>query len=213
MKNAWFWWTWGIVSWALYLTVVAIPMWLLGIPVCLYLSLTRQYEFRKSKLWSYDILAWTPKWVYPWGNEEDGVDGARGGQKWSDDTFQMAWWFKKTAGWPEWLVLFWWTAIRNPTNNLRFIKPFGFTLKPQDYYDLTEVEDIGNAESPHETWPGKWKWFFARYRGYTALYVAYSNVRFRIGWNIYPSDLAYRNYFDDAYRTKGIGFKLQLQRD
>lgn len=94
-------------------TIIWLPILLLGyvlIPIAL---LSHAYEIRKSYYWpEKEIIVWTWPIMYPWGNEEDGI---LAGEEYLDK--------------PEWFRILYWSAHRNPTNNLRFIRPFG--LKPQ----------------------------------------------------------------------------------
>lgn len=55
-----------------------------------------------------------PKWVWLFGNDYDGLLGDKRG-----------WWAENTPfGWPvdSFLAMWWWAAIRNPVNNMRFVK-------------------------------------------------------------------------------------------
>ena len=81
------------------------------------LAFAKCYTVRESYYYSgRQILAWRGGWLtFPWGNEEDGIDGLRGG---SPDQF---WWRDRTLGMPRWMQIWLWSAFRNSTNNLRFL--------------------------------------------------------------------------------------------
>jgi len=83
----------------------------------LFLALVRCYDVRESDYYpGRQILVWRGSWItWPFGNEEDGIDGLRGG---SPDQF---WWRDRTAGWPHWKRIWVWSARRNSVNNLRFL--------------------------------------------------------------------------------------------
>lgn len=49
-----------------------------------------------------------PKWLWIWGNDEDGLE--------------PAWYVNATPGWNKYVRMWVWAAWRNPANNLRFIK-------------------------------------------------------------------------------------------
>lgn len=69
--------------------------------------LLKAYENRESKIFKGKIIpAWKWKFMYPWGNEEDGIVA---GLEYLDK--------------PEWFRIIYWSARRNPANNLRFM-PF-----------------------------------------------------------------------------------------
>ena len=55
-----------------------------------------------------------PRWVWLFGNDYDGLLGDKRG-----------WWAANTPfGWPvdSFLAMWWWAAVRNPVNNMRFVK-------------------------------------------------------------------------------------------
>jgi hypothetical protein len=55
-----------------------------------------------------------PRWVWLFGNDYDGLLGDKRG-----------WWAANTPfGWPvdSFWAMWWWAAIRNPVNNMRFVK-------------------------------------------------------------------------------------------
>jgi len=191
------WVLWAIFTWALYLAVT-LPLWLLGWVVVPVLLLLKKVEWRQSKKWTYGVAAWTPKFAYLWGNEENGVFG------YSGTPGQQKFWTTRTALWSPLKIAVAWSANRNPTNNLRFIKPFGF-----------DPNGTQRQAGRRDEWGSAWtaydpnSWFFVRSGLYTAFYFARWGLKFRIGWNIEPRDC----YFPvEGYRAKGAGFKLQLKR-
>lgn len=83
--------------------LVSLVLSVIGLPVCAALAYTDSY--------SYDIHADTyhwPKWAWLWDNEEDGVC--------------PHWYILAHPTWTISRVAFYWTALRNPCNNLRFVR-------------------------------------------------------------------------------------------
>lgn len=187
----------SVVMWVLALVSLAV-MWVIGWPICAALVYSGRMVNRKLPAFGRTLLAWGPKWAYPWGNDEDGIDGLRGG---SPDNY---WWRDKTEDVSlEWRIL-WWSCWRNPVNNLRFVRPFGFVIDP----DMIEFR--GNSVDPRASYAlerRNW-WAFTWHGIYAGLWVIYRGYKFRIGWNILPKDRD--GMSEDDYRSKGAGFKLQF---
>jgi hypothetical protein len=103
-----------------------IPIWIfvIGIRLVLILAglvliplavLFKAYAPRESKIFKGKIVpSWTWKFMYPWGNEEDGIVA---GLEYLDK--------------PTWFRTIYWSAIRNPANNLRFIPFFSCIIKKE----------------------------------------------------------------------------------
>lgn len=51
-----------------------------------------------------------PRCAWPWGNEEDGINGDNRGWYWY--TYCPEWW-------PNWFRSWWWLVVRNPANNAK----------------------------------------------------------------------------------------------
>lgn len=191
MKLA-FWIFWSLASWSLYLAA-DIVLWLAGWIIVPVLAALHHYRMSESSKWPYWITSWKSKWAYPWGNEEDGIDGLRGYQTWSDGSFQQESWIRKSAGWSIWRTIVVWSAWRNPIGNLRFVKPFGFIIEPKkiQYWERNGVH---------------FAWYFVRHGAYTGAWVSFRNKELKIGWNLRPTDAI--GVLANDYRSKGCGFKL-----
>lgn len=183
-------------------TAVRTMLWILGWIVIPLAAVMRAYETRYVPRFGRSSLQWRWRWMWPWGNEEDGIDGMR--------PWDWGWinpWFIKTAEWSEFRRIVHWSAWRNPVNNLRFTRPFGFLIQPE------KIDYIGNSKHPRTdnyNKPGTY-WFLARHGWYTAFGIITLGWRFRLGWRFFPSDADGLTDPDDA-RAKGCGFTLQFGR-
>lgn len=87
-----------------------------------------------------------PRWVWLWGNDFDGVQGDKRG-----------WWAAHTPfGWDVngYKAMYWWTAIRNPTNNMRRLKLFSAPIIGST---ITYIGDRDVADKP-----GRAGWQFVK---------------------------------------------------
>lgn len=171
-----------------------------GFVIVLWLTLTNQIVTRESLFWpGRQITAWKPKWAWVYGNEEDGVEGA-------------AWWQAAKAKWPKWLRTYWWSAIRNPVNNDRFVYPLGIIIDPAKIKSWGNVTDSPQDDEAREqtlrfrwcyTVQGPFSGFWARVPVWKQRYF---NIR--CGWKLLPKDA--RGVPDYDYRKPGCGFGLQF---
>lgn len=211
-----------VAVWLLRMLAV-LPLWLAGFPICYVLARRQAWEPRKSRFYanpdgSQRILAqWRPRWAYVWGNEEDGVAGPR--------------WFMQGA--PAWKRAFVWSAWRNPTNNLRFVYPFGIVIQPSRVRFRGNVIDSPGDDERREG-VARFRWSYAWQGAFSGLWVkapiSFPQIQalghwwqfwlwrvdwrqevlnFRIGYKILPKDA--RGVPDYDYRAPGAGFGLQLQ--
>lgn len=173
------------------------------IPISL---LFKCYTVRKSKFFDKDITAWTLPFMYPWGNEEDGI---LSGEEHKDKS--------------EKFRIFYWTAIRNPVNNLRFLPIFSFKKDTSNLKFILKLKDTGTilTEKGSEGFQilsdaeeGKVSKSFS-YLCYSGLYANYraefsflgKQRRFWIGHKLYPS----AKYRIPPYQKHGIGFGSQFK--
>lgn len=80
-----------------------------------------------------------PKWAWLFGNDYDGLLGDRRG-----------WWAENTPfGWPvdSFMAMWWWAAVRNPVNNMRFVKLWQAPVKGST---ITWVGDYTVRDHPGE---------------------------------------------------------------
>ncbi len=89
--------------------LVAAVLAIVGIPVCAYLALTH-VESAALPVGPWRVGHWRPKWAWIWDNDIDGIYGPG----------------KPRTRWQS----FYWTALRNPCNNLRFVKGISQVGRP-----------------------------------------------------------------------------------
>lgn len=182
----------SVPVWLILLTL-EIPLILLGwvvIPPAAYFGL---YEKRMSKFWPYVITAWAPKWMYLFGNEESGIID---GKAFYD------------AG-ADWKQIIYWTALRNPICNIRFIKPPSVLIDPKKvrWVGSYDIDQIRNYDTPVPQWWFDWTdlycssfWWQFNFKG--TLY------RFWVGHQLYPTDI----FGTAGYRQFGACFEIQFKR-
>lgn len=174
-----------------------------------------------------EILVWKYWFMYPWGNDEDGLIGA---EEYKDKSIFVR--------------IVYWTAKRNPANNLRFIKYLSVKPVPEKigFKLFTKIRDFEGNEVALDpqyrvldedqyrfttlTWQGiysnlriQFKTRLPEVEFYWVLkYIPipvkaafpYKIMRFWIGWKLYPEDQFGLWSYD--YRRYGAGFARQLKR-
>lgn len=109
------------ILWPPYILLCAV-LWLAGLPLVSLAALGRQWEHMPSRVWPERIVRrwWhVGKWMNViYGNEQDGIDGLpvnhlSSNPNWADRKFVDL--VARVINW---------SAIRNPTNNLRFMHHF-----------------------------------------------------------------------------------------
>lgn len=114
--------------------------------------------------YSVGKLRFISKWMWPWGNEENGVDGLTG---------------NAPDGWREWAAtktqrerVIQWSAFRNPSNNLRYVPILSPSFDPK--YIKSRTWSDGN--------------YFVTQGVYSSLRLHLGKFRFWIGWKFRPGD-------------------------
>lgn len=190
-----------IPIWALF-TIVAVPFVVLGLVVIPISLLRKDIEFRQSKYFLKLITAWGSRLMWLWGNEEDGLD--KNGE------------LKDR--------IFYWTALRNPVNNHRFVKYVGCRINPDrvrfigSYGSVTRFLGFTpSKESEFYLGINRYdtktpQWFLAWQGIYSNFYLQFAINRklYRawVGWKIFPTDI----FGVTPYRKYGAGFVYQLKR-
>lgn len=136
-----------------------------------------------------------PRWAWLWGNDFDGLLGDKRG-----------WWAENTPfGAPadSFLAMYWWAAIRNPANNMRFLDAFSAPVigSKISYYGRYTVEDkpgmggwqFVTAEQGTRRWYG---FYLVHEWGKSRAFVV------RLGFKIKPS---HAGTYEPA---KGLTFKV-----
>ena len=115
-----------------------------------------------TKYWE---LITMPIIFWPWDNYRDGMMG---------DTRGWYYNYWKQEGWSEWFARYHWLAIRNPTNNLRFVKGISAYM-PTTHVTVLKGQPVVEDELGQEGFQilkGTGKYF----NYYTLYYVAKANA-------------------------------------
>lgn len=95
---------------------------IIGLPIIAYFAFIHPtLVLRRSPLTGKTIVQFPPRWVWLWNNDED---GAAGGYEWNKQ-------------WSIGRRLFTWSALRNPVNNLRFVRGVSAVGRPLFYRTRT----------------------------------------------------------------------------
>ncbi len=116
----------------------------------------------------------TAPYMWLWCNEEDGVDGLRGGST------DQSWWLEKTKELSTEQRIYKWSALRNPQNNLRYVP-----LVNGKFFPTNRIKTVWTSP----------KGGFLVIRGiYLSFWLNFSykgkSTRFWIGWKYKPGDEA-----------------------
>lgn len=199
-----------ILTWIVFLVIrtIFIFLGLIIVPIAsiFHLHTTR---VEKSKINGRYIINWKFRLLYPWGNDEDGVEAG-----------------DELKGYPVFIRIIYWSAIRNPVNNLRFIKGLYCKLDPSRIKFLaTKPNDITGIKVysyGDQRLPNVYIYDDDRFRFISLTWQGvYSNLRiqfkmlnkiwrFWIGWKIYPHDSL--GIGETDYRRFGAGFATQFKR-
>lgn len=166
--------------------------WLLGLLV-VHFAATGKQEFRESKYYKgRQVLVFSNRLVQAiWGNEENGIAGGSG---------------NPPAGWAEWAhvqehystVIYKWSALRNPQNNLRYVP----VLSPSYDSKLIKSRVWGDGN------------FLVTMGVYSSLLLKLKfrdrAFRFWIGWKLKPGDE--NGMSADDTRLPRADFVLQLKK-
>jgi hypothetical protein len=140
------------------------------------------------------IRDWKSKWMYVWGNEEEGIEAGRNYKS-----------FKSV-----WLQIIYWSARRNPTNNWRFVKYLTCPLVPEKIGwigTLPKSRDIKFYDAGHLAFV-YFCWCGPIYSNFRVQVKIFGKIyRFWVGWKIYPHDS--RGLKPTDYRRLGAGFTIQ----
>ena len=188
----------SVPLWAVY-SAVALVLWIVGAAIIPVMAWRQWWELRPSFAYAdrRPVMCWRSRLVdRVWGNAEDGVTGAE-------------WYRALHADWPARRCAVFWSAFRNPTNNMRFWPIVNPVIVPRRVHYLgafdaeQQARDTG-AFAFTLTWQGA----FAGLR----LIVPVRGELYRVwwGWKLRPSD---RSGIDpNDYRFPRCGFATQLKR-
>ena len=145
-----------------------------------------------------------PKWAWLWDNDAEGM------MSWMDEWPEMCW-----NGEPDsMLSMFQWAAIRNPANNMRFVKGLACFLP-----DVSGHTFYGDEKVDDKDWENGKGWNFIYAKGKLFPYFGFNWVgdKFycQIGHKIEPSHFE-PNYIPNAPERKlwkGMTFRFNVRRD
>jgi len=161
----------SLPSWSVML-IIRLPLYLVGILLVAWQS--KQVEVRPSRYFpNRRLLQFRARWMFIFGNEEDGVDGLRGGDP------AQTWWAEKTEDCSTRGRIFMWSALRNPVNNIRYVSVLNPRFNPQ------KIRYIG---TDHEPVAGERGWFFIWQGLYSAFRLETGRRRVWVGWKLRPED-------------------------
>ena len=150
-------------------------------------------------------LATLPGWAWLWSNDRDGALGDKRG-----------WWHMNTPfglGAYHWFSQFWWLAIRNPANNMRFSPWFSCPLMECDYqFWGDEVVKDRPGEGGRRLLLATHKVTGRRYYGFYGVWQlsATRALVLQLGFKPEPSDRAEDYSADESRQWKGLTFELNL---
>lgn len=193
-----------IPIWLIFLafrTLIIALGWIVIPPLALFYKFTTKQEI--SAVNGRGILNWKYKIFWLWSNQEDGILAG-----------------EELLGWPNAIRIIYWSALRNPANNLRFIPFLSVKINPNKI--KYKVSKLSTTEG-HVIEIASLYMYDRDYLRFTTLIWQgfYSNLRiqfkmfgkiwrFWIGWKIYAHDI---NGIDPTnYRAKGAGFATQFKR-
>lgn len=186
----------SLVLWPMYLAL-SLVLDVVGLFLLVPLSLARAWRWRYSRVYAgRNMTVWRGgRLTWLWGNEEDGVAGPE-------------WWRERTGvaryGWLNgcWSA-YRWSALRNPTNNLRFVPFINPVIDPHAirWVGRGDPETLGSWSF---TWQGAYAGFRCsfRFRG--------GGYRLWLGWKLLPRDA--QGVADTDYRKPRCGWATQFKR-
>jgi len=155
-----------------------------------------------------------PDWLYWWQNLEDNLTGDKRGDYWNAERFRPSI-FTQAVWTSPTLKMWWWSAIRNPANNLKRIV-IGVDVREFTFHKLCgddSVRDDTNSEGFHILYARPKDGWFIRPLFY--LVKGYGNGRgvvLQFGWKI---KLKYNTvtYSQEIDNFKGVTVEMNPYKD
>ena len=144
-----------------------------------------------------------PKWAWLWDNDAEGM------MSWMDEWPEMCW--NKNPD--SFLSMFQWAAIRNPANNMRFVKGLACFIP-----NVTEHTFYGNANVDDKDWQNGKGWNFIYAKGafpYFGFNWVGDKFYCQIGHKIEPKHFVdgFVDKAPDRKLWKGMTFRFNRRRD
>lgn len=196
----------SLFTYIVFYFLIKIPFSALGLFLVPLMALFWRYTTKTeiSVINGREILNWKHKFMFIWGNNEDGIMGAEE--------------FKNSS---NFVRIVYWSAYRNPANNLRFVPYITCKINPSkvNLRVFAKVKDLnGNILENYSRrdldrdslryttliWQGLYSNLRIQFKMFGKIW------RFWIGWKIYAHDIFGTSPND--YRIKGAGFATQLKR-
>jgi hypothetical protein len=204
----------SLLLWLAY-SSVALVLDIIGLVIMVPLAAMRAWRLRPSKVYRSDywgmrgVTVWRGGWLtWLWCNEEDGVTGP-------------GWWWNRTCrGYARnnapWWVSAWssyrWSALRNPSNNMRFVPGINPVIRPEAVRSWEWRVPLARTAG--------WKWpvlaeailtWQGPYSG-VRLHITFRGHVFRFwwGWKLKPEDA--QGIPPDDMRAPRCGFATQFKR-
>lgn len=183
-----------VAAWILFLAV-SVLLEIVGVPLVAYAAWRGRVRMAPSRdpLVAGEIPVWAARWLFPFGNDDDGIDypafvngrpsGSRPGSRW----WRLKWY------------------LRNPVENLRYLPILGF--RP----DVARIRARGNCNvTPDYDGPlTGLRWSYVWQGAYAGLWLRMpARWAFRIGWKLIPADVRGISQFDG--RAPGMPFAFQI---
>lgn len=183
---------------------VALVLDIIGLAIMVPLAACHAWHRRGSQVWPMDtpygrsVTTWHGGWLtWLWGNEEDGVVGP-------------TWWRQRMrvgTGYPwSWWRESWsayrWSALRNPSNNMRFIPGINPVIRPEAI--RFREGHLGRWAYVYVTWQGPYSGIRAH------ISIGSTTFRFWWGWKLKPEDA--QGVPADDMRAPRCGFATQFKR-
>lgn len=165
---------WGLLTWVGYNLISVLILQTLGYFLVPLVILLRRKEI--SYVTGKEIIN-APRWLWLWGNDEDGLD--------------PDWYRTATSGWNKYVRMWVWAAWRNPVNNLRFLKP----LHPPPV--------IGKVKYESYKVRGYTIWFIWQGWATRLVIITPSNKWLTVGWKYWIDDATVEC---TDWRRFGVGF-------
>ena len=190
-----------IPTWILFFIIRTLFI-LLGLIIVPILSIFNLTKEETSKVNGRKILNWKYKLFYIWSNDEDGVIAG-----------------EELLDYPSWIRMIYWSAIRNPANNLRFVKGISCKIEPTKVkYRASNIKNFNGPDDSMSiydydeddlrfmtlTWCGLYSNLRIQFKMFSKIW------RFWIGWKIYPHDSL--GISPNDYRASSAGFATQFKR-
>lgn len=188
-----------IVAFLLRFVIFSIPLWIIvGLIHLLFILVGYPLIWWQSAYVVIDqkkMPQFRARWMWIYGNKEDGIDGLRGGDQ------AQRWWLDLTRSMTVRQRIFAWSARRNHVNNLRYVPLLCPRFRP------AWIGYMGTGDEPPD---GQSGWAYVWQGVYTGLYLKTPRTWFWLGWKFRPSD---RNGVAPTdTRLPRCDFATQLQR-